>query len=277
MDREVLASIADAVSAVAPEHIVEIGPGLGTVTQVLASLAERVLALEIDRRLVEILQETVGQIDTVNVRQQDILHFDFSEVAGDRPIFVVGSIPYRITAPILKGLIRQRAAISGALLITQAEVANKIDASPSPHGTALGIFIQAYTDVVLLRRIAKRAFFPAPEVDSTLWTFTVRSKPRFTAPPDVFFSVVRAICDARRKMIRVALRAILAPGLVAKVLNEAGIDGTVRGETLGFAELDRLACAAAEHLLSKDDNGTGVPPPPMQEQEAEEASADPLA
>lgn len=270
MDREVLASIADAVSAAAPGHIVEIGPGLGAVTQVLASLAERVLALEIDPRLVEILQTTAGQIETVDVRQQDVLQFDFSEVAGDHPVFVVGSIPYRITAPILKGLIRQRRSISGALLITQSEVANKIDTSPGPHGTALGVFVQAYTDVALLRRIAKSAFHPVPDVDSMLWTFTVRSKPRFTAPPDVFFGVVRAICDARRKMIRGALRSILAPGQVAKVLDEAGIDETVRGETLGFAELDRLALAAAEHLPSTDNNGTDVQPPMTQEQEAEE-------
>ena len=248
-DGSVLETICDQVRAASPGRIVEIGPGLGTVTQAVAPLAEHVTAVEIDRRLVGILERTVGEFENVEVRHQDVLSFDFSEVAAEGPVFVVGNIPYRITAPILKHLIRQREHITGAVLLTQSEVAEKILASPGVDGTALGILVQSFAEVRMIRRVGRAGFHPEPEVESSLWSLAFRSQPLFTADPDVFFAVVRAIFGARRKMIRGALRAILPKESVATVLEQAGIEETLRGEVLGFQQLDGLALAATGLLL----------------------------
>ena len=250
-DGSVLETICDHVRAVGPGRIVEIGPGLGTVTQVIAPLAEHVTAVEIDRRLVGILERTMGEHGHVDVRQQDVLTFDFAEVAADGPVFVVGNIPYRITAPILKHLIRHRESITGAVLLTQSEVADKILASPGVDGTALGILVQAFAEVNMIRRVGRSGFYPAPEVDSSLWSLAFRSQPVFSADPAVFFAVVRAIFGMRRKMIRVALRSILPKEAIPEVLTAAGIEETLRGEVLGFDSLDRLALASAGRLLDE--------------------------
>lgn len=252
-DESVLGSICDHVRAVGPGRIVEIGPGLGTVTQAVAPLVEHVTAVEIDRRLVAILERTVGEFSNVDVRHQDVLTFDFAEVASDEPVFVVGNIPYRITAPILKHLIRHRACITGAVLLTQSEVAEKILASPGVDGTALGILVQAFAEVNMIRRVGRSGFHPEPEVDSSLWSIRFRSQPVFSADPEVFFEVVRAIFGARRKMIRVALRSVLPKEAIPEVLATAQIEETLRGEVLGFDSLDRLALASTGRLLDTVD------------------------
>jgi 16S rRNA (adenine1518-N6/adenine1519-N6)-dimethyltransferase len=241
VDSTVLTSIAEIVRDAAPHRIVEIGAGLGTVTRVLAPLARQVVAVELDRRLVGVLERTVGETASVEIRTQDILDFDF--VAEGETVFVVGSIPYHLTAPIVRHLVRQRAAISGAALLTQREVAEKIAASPGVGGTAFGVFVRAYADVTSIRAVKRTSFYPPPDVESTLSKLSFLDAPRFQAAPDTFFSVVRAVYGARRKMIRKALRAILPSVDIARVLCEAGIEGSARGETFAFDELDRLARA----------------------------------
>lgn len=241
LDRAVLASIVDIVAKARPNRIVEIGSGLGTITREVAPLAERIVAVEVDRRLAGVLQRTVGMEEAVEIRCQDILEFDFSGEASASKVFVVGSIPYHITAPILRCLVNYRTSISAAVFLTQHEVAEKIAASPGPAGTALGIFIQAYADVNLIQKVGRRGFYPVPDVDSSLWMLTFLDTPRFTTESDVFLAVVAAIYGARRKMLRGALRTLLSRPEIDRVLEVAGIDGTVRGETLSFAELDRLA------------------------------------
>ena len=252
--------------------VIEIGAGLGALTLPLAAQVERLVALEIDRRLARRMQELLApRAGTIEILQQDVLEYDFDAAAaawGDR-LVVVGSTPYSITAPILKKLIDGRAAIRSAYLITQREVAEKILASPSRAGTALGIFVQAYADVAILRRIPRSAFYPVPEVDSCLWRLAMRAKPRFTSSESSFFAVVRAIYGARRKTLRNALQRALPADVVGEVLVKSGLDGGVRGETLGFAELDALATAAhvfllqgtdgIEHGESAEPSGRGLP------------------
>jgi len=243
VDRTVLDAILAEVKRAAPREILEIGAGLGTVTCELACIAPRVVAVEVDRRLVQVLKRTLGDLKNVEIVRQDILSFDLNARFAERPVFIVGNIPYRITAPILKHLVEHRDAIADALLLTQSEVAEKIAASPGPDGTALGIFVQAYADVRVIKRVSKRSFHPIPEVDSTLWRLSFLKKPRFSADPDNFFAVVRALYGKRRKMIRSALRDLLPIERIADVLSTAGIDPTARGEGLTFQQLDRLALA----------------------------------
>ncbi len=242
-DRSVLDSIVTEVKRLAPARVVEIGPGLGTVTQALSDVASHVLAIEIDRRLAALLTETFTNKRCVEIRHQDFLTFSFSDAFPDGKIVVVGNIPYRISAPILKHLIAERKSITAALLLTQREVADKIAASPGKGGTSLGVLVRAYADVHVVRHVPRSAFYPVPAVDSTLWLLSFLERPRFTAGEEVFFAVVRALYGNRRKMIRRALRDIVPRERIENLLSQAGITPTIRGETLSFQEIDRIAHA----------------------------------
>jgi 16S rRNA (adenine1518-N6/adenine1519-N6)-dimethyltransferase len=246
VNRSVLLTIVSELERDRHDEILEIGAGLGTVTRELAQIASRVVAVEVDHRLIKLLHQTLGGYENVEIVQQDFLKFDLAHTSGDRPMYVVGNIPYRITSPILKHLIGHRRSISRALLLAQTDVVEKIAASPGPGGTPLGILVQAYCDVNIVRHVGKRCFFPAPTVDSTLWRLSFLERPRFSADTATFFRVVRTLYGTRRKMIRRALRNWLPADQIKEVLEEAGIDPTVRGETLTFEDLDRLASAVVQ-------------------------------
>ena len=241
INHAVLNSIVNEVMKAHPREIVEIGAGLGTVTHELAGMADHIIAVELDRRLAAILERTVEQQGNVEIRRQDFLSFSFAEECADSKAFVVGNIPYRITAPILKHLVKQREHISSALLLTQQEVAAKIANSPGKEGTSLGVLVQSYADVKLLRSVSRGSFFPIPEVDSTLWSVSFLNAPRFEANAEAFFAVVRAVYGKRRKMIRSALRDLFSNQDTEQILLSLDIDPTLRGEALSFAQLDAIA------------------------------------
>jgi len=241
IDRTALDAIIDEVKRAQPREIVEIGAGLGTVTHELAGTADHIIAIELDRRLAKILERTVKQQGNVEIRRQDFLSFSFAEEFAGSKAFVVGNIPYRITAPILKHLVKQRDHISAALLLTQREVAMKVAHSPGKEGTSLGVLMQAYADVNVLRSVPRGSFFPVPDVDSTLWSISFLNAPRFEANAEAFFAVVRAVYGKRRKMIRSALRDLFPNQDVEQILLSLGIDPTLRGEVLSFTQLDAIA------------------------------------
>lgn len=237
------ATVAGAIAERGIDTIVEIGPGLGAVTERLLGHGLDVLAIEVDRRLAAILQDRLGTQPALVVRRDDVLRVDLTaELAGCRAL-VVGSLPYRITAPILKHLVAHRAAIVEALLITQREVADKLADSPGKDGSSLGVLVKAYADVDVVGGIGRNGFYPAPDVDSTLWRLRFLGHPRFEADEGAFFTVVRALYGVRRKMIRRALQEIVAKERIDDMLAAAEVDGTWRGERLSFEELDRLAAA----------------------------------
>ena len=241
IDFGALDRIIDEVKEANPSQIVEIGAGLGTLTRELAKIADRVIAVELDRRLVGILKRTVGQQEKVEIRRQDFLSFSFAEEFADSKAFVVGNIPYRITAPILKHLVAQRDHISSALLLTQREVAAKITHSPGKDGTSLGVLVQAYAHVRVLCSVQRTLFFPVPDVDSTLWRMSFLDEDRFNANAEDFFAVVRAVYGKRRKMIRSALRDLFPSRDIEEILLSLNIDPTLRGEALSFPQLDAIA------------------------------------
>ena len=258
VDPNVVAMIVGAIGDDAGPDVVEIGPGLGALTLPLAERARRLVAVEIDRRLAARLRDILApRAGSVEVVEADILDFDFGAAARGERLVVVGAIPYSITALILKKVVDARSAIRAAYLVTQREVADKIQASPSRDGTALGIFVQAYADVAILRRIPRGAFFPVPDVDSCLWKLTMRETPRFMSSEESFFAVVRAIYGARRKTLRNALQRAFSPSDVDALLGRAELDPKVRGETLGFPALDRLASCAESLSLRSIDGSLG--------------------
>ena len=231
VDRSVLSAIVSELERDRPDEILEI------------RIASRVVAVELDQRLTQILRRTVGGLENVEIVCQNFLKFDLSHASGAGPFHVVGNIPYRITSPILKHLVGHRRSISRALLLAQTDVVEKIAARPGPGGIPLGILVQAYCDVSIIRRVGKRCFLPAPTVDSTLWRLSFLEQPRFSADTETFFRIVRTLYGTRRKMIRRALRNCLSADQIKQVLEQAGIDPTVRGETLTFEELHRVALA----------------------------------
>ena len=243
VDDGVLDSIEQAIAATGASTVIEIGPGLGAVTQRLISPGRRVIGLEVDHRLAEALTQRLAAEPTVEIRDQDALAYDLCAEHPNGDVVLFGSIPYSLTASILKYVVEHRGALREAILVTQKEVALKVAASPGKEGTSLGVLVRAYADVELLRHIGREVFLPVPDVDSTLWRMRFLETPRFTAPEGAFFSIVRTVYQARRKMLRRALRQLESVDDVDRLLTAAGLDGEVRGEVLGFAELDRLAHA----------------------------------
>ncbi len=253
-DDRVVTMIRDRVLAKAPEILVEIGPGLGTLTQAVLSVPRRLLGVEIDPRLAEGLAARLGGVPQLEIRLGDVLELDLSREFDGQTIVVLGSLPYRITSPILKHLVTHRRVISEACLITQWEVAAKVASSPSKHGSSLGVLVRAYADVSAPVKIPRRSFWPVPEVDSGYWELSFLPSPRFTSDDVVFFRVVRTLYRNRRKMIRRALQDEVPAREVAGVLHRAGLDGTVRGETLSFEQLDRLSRACAQRFNAQDED-----------------------
>ena len=248
VDRNLVSEIREHVRAKKPDVVVEIGPGLGALTQVIVEVADSVVAVEIDERLAGSLAKRLGGRANLEVRNCDILTFDFTEEFEDQSILVLGSLPYRITTPILRHLIKHRNVISDACVITQLEVAEKIAHSPGKNGSALGVFVHSFAFVSGLRRIRKGSFFPVPEVDSAYWELSFLPSPRYSTAEDAFFAVVRTLYRNRRKMTRRALQDLLPSDAISGVLSIAEVDGTARGETLSFAELDRLAQVCAPYI-----------------------------
>lgn len=248
VDRNVVSEILEHVRAKKPDVVVEIGPGLGALTQAIVEVADSVVAVEIDKRLAASIAKRLGGHANLEVRNCDILTFDFEKEFQGQSVLVLGSLPYRITTPILKHLIKHRSVISEACLITQLEVAEKIAHSPGKNGSALGVFVHSFADVSDLRRIRKGSFFPVPEVESAYWELSFLPAPRFVVDEGAFFVVVRTLYRNRRKMVRRALQDLLPAETIHDVLASAGVDGAVRGETLSFAELDQLAQACAPLL-----------------------------
>ncbi len=241
VDAHVVSDICAHVQSKSPDIVVEIGPGLGALTQGIVEVAPTVVAVEIDKRLAEGLATRFSEHGNLDVRQCDILSFDFGKEFDGQSVLVLGSLPYRITTPILRHLIHHRSAISSACLITQQEVADKISHSPGKQGSALGVFVNSFADVSSIRSICKGSFFPVPEVESQCWEMSFLPTPRFHADEGVFFTLVRTLYRNRRKMARRALQDLLPLDAIAAILESADIDGAMRGETLSFEQLDRLA------------------------------------
>ena len=241
VDRNIVAEVCEHVRAKNPDVIVEIGPGLGALTQAIVDMADSVVAVEIDKRLANSLAKRLDCHPNLEVRNCDILTLNLETEFAGQSVLVLGSLPYRITTPILRHLIKHRSVISDACLITQLEVAEKIAHSPGKHGSALGVFVHSFAFVSGLRRIRKGSFFPVPEVDSAYWELSFLPSPRFSADEHAFFTVVRTLYRNRRKMARRALQDLLPYDAIRDVLSTAEVEGTARGETFSFDELDRLA------------------------------------
>lgn len=228
---------------------VEIGPGEGVLTFLLAERAGRLLALEVDEKLVEGLRVRLAALPHVEVRQADARSFDYSTLPALRPspegrVVIVGNLPYSVSKPILERLVAARTAVSEMVLTLQKEVAERVAAGPgSKRYGALSVLTQLYCDVRLALAIPPGAFRPPPKVDSAVLHLRVLATPRVpVGDEERFHRLVKAAFSQRRKTLANALAGGLGVSVATarQWLAAAGIDPGRRAETLSLEEFSRL-------------------------------------
>ena len=237
------------------ETIVEIGAGLGFMTEELAKRAGRVIAIEVDPRLVSILRERFTGQDRVEVVQMDVLKYDFSSACPEGRIKVVGNIPYHISSPILFRLLDFRRSISSMILMFQKELADRIAAPPGTKEYGIpSVIVAKYTKAVCEMTVPPTCFYPVPDVVSSVLRIIVRQE---TNLPDeaLFAIIVRAAFARRRKTLWNNLRRIGLPEEIAdRVFVRSGIDRTRRAESLSVEEFSLLTktwIVYADNFLDK--------------------------
>ncbi|MDS1029721.1 16S rRNA (adenine(1518)-N(6)/adenine(1519)-N(6))-dimethyltransferase RsmA [Bacillota bacterium LX-D] len=247
-NEEVLQTIVESAQLDSEDIVVEIGPGLGTLTQFLAANAKKVLAVELDKTLLPVLAETLSDFSNVQVINQDILKIDLDEVVrqeippGQELSYkVVANLPYYITTPIIMHLLEQRYHISSITIMVQLEVAARMAARPGgkDYG-ALSLAVQYYTEPELITKVPPSSFIPAPEVESAVMKLTLRAKPPVqVADEKLFFSLIKTAFAQRRKTLLNALShkyTQLPKEKLTALLESCGIDPQRRGETLSLEE-----------------------------------------
>lgn len=245
-----------AQNANSDDEILEIGPGLGFVTEQLVQNASSVVALEIDKDAIKILNKNLGDCSNFHLIEQDILKTNIEDLPFKKDkIKIIANIPYYITSPILVHLLgeidelthKNRSRISEIILMVQLEVANRIVANENSQNKEYGqlsILSQMYCDVEIIKKVPKNCFSPSPKVDSALVRFIVNNEPKIEITK-LLKRTVKAIFMARRKNIKNSLQNA---GFieVEQALNNAGIDKTTRGEKLSIEDIQKLSIALEE-------------------------------
>ena len=259
IDPHVLEKIVEAAGVTKDDFVLEIGPGIGTMTQYLCENAREVTAVEIDTNLIPILEDTLSAYDNVTVINQDILKLDIAKLAmernGGKPIKVVANLPYYITTPIIMGLFESHVPIDSITVMVQKEVAERMVAKPGgkDYG-ALSVSIQYYTEPEIAFIVPPESFIPAPNVDSAVIVCKRRTVPPVEVCDEkLFFKVVKAAFSVRRKMLSNALKNMgISSVQAAAWLERAGIDPKRRGETLSLADFASLTNCFKEVLAETE-------------------------
>lgn len=256
VEETIVNRIARAAELTPDDTVLEIGPGIGTLTQSLALTGAQVVAVELDKRLIPVLQETVGSYANVRVVQGDILKINIPEVVGTKGFKVCANLPYYITTPIIMNLLEQKLPLERLVVMVQKEVAQRMTATPGgrEYG-AISVAMQYYTEPRIAFVVKAGSFLPAPKVDSAVLVCKRRATPPVeVADEKVFFRVVAAAFSVRRKMLSNSLKNMggLAGEQVTQWLQKAGIDGKRRAETLSLQEFAQLASAWIEICNRKE-------------------------
>lgn len=251
IDPTVLERIVSAAGITKEDCVLEIGPGIGTMTQYLAEAAGQVLAVEIDKALIPILGETLGAYDNVTVINADILKVDICalvrEKNGGRPIKVVANLPYYITTPIIMGLFESGVPLHSITIMVQKEVAERMQVGPGTKDYgALSLAVQYYAKPEIVANVPPNCFIPRPNVGSAVIRLTRYEQPPVEVDDEGWmFALIRASFNQRRKTLANGLSN--APGLglsreqVTEALEKMGESPTVRGETFTLEQFARLA------------------------------------
>jgi 16S rRNA (adenine1518-N6/adenine1519-N6)-dimethyltransferase len=241
--RHAVERIAEALELAQGERVVELGPGLGTLTGELLRRGAHVVALDADPDMLKVLGAELGHVSQLELRHGDATEVDLATIAAGGRIAVCGNLPYAVTGGIFRRLVEQHAHVSKAVLMVQKEVRDRLaGAAGTKSYGALTVFVTAVFDVAPVCVVPAGAFHPPPKVDSAVVRLVPRAQP-VDAERSAFVQVVRASFEARRKTLRNALLRVAPADIVDAALSSATIDGKRRGETLSVAEFDALASA----------------------------------
>ena len=248
VDSNILDKIIQAAELQPGDVVLEIGPGIGALTQALVEAGARVVAVEIDNSLVAVLQELFADCPQVRIIHGDALELRLSDLLpADTQCRVVANLPYYITSPLLLKLFEEPLPLRNVVAMVQREVAQRIVAAPgSKEYGAFSVAIAYYAEAEIVASVSRHGVFPPPNVDSSVIRLRPRPFPAPAAEPSVFSAVVRAAFGQRRKTLRKALQTVVHDP--DAVLERAGIEGTRRGETLSPAEFGRLSLASVDYL-----------------------------
>ncbi|MFQ9671697.1 16S rRNA (adenine(1518)-N(6)/adenine(1519)-N(6))-dimethyltransferase RsmA [Veillonella parvula] len=246
--RGIVDEIVHAAELTVGEPVLEVGPGIGTLTQGLAQSGADVTAIELDRRLLEVLDTTLASYDNVRIIHGDVLKLDVPTIMNHKPFKVVANLPYYITTPIIMSLLESKLPIERLVVMVQKEVALRMVAKPGTKDYgALSVAVQYYTEPDIVLDVPPKSFLPAPAVTSSVIRCVLRDKP----PVDVideklFFRVVKAGFAQRRKTFSNTMKTTgLTRDRIEELLAKANIDGQRRGETFTLQEFADVANAWA--------------------------------
>lgn len=250
IDGHVLDKIIAGAGVTKDDMVLEIGPGIGTMTQYLAEAAGKVVAVEIDRNLLPILQETLADYDNVKVIHADVLSLDLEKLVqeenGGRPIKIVANLPYYITTPIIMALFEKHVPLANVTVMVQKEVAARMKSGPgSKDYGALSLAVQYYAEPYIVANVPCNCFMPRPNVDSAVIRLT-----RYEEPPvqvndeKMLFKIIRASFNQRRKTLQNGLNNSselnFTKDQIAAAIAEAGFSPSVRGEALTLEQFAKL-------------------------------------
>ena len=251
IDTSVLERIIKAAQITKDDCVLEIGPGIGTMTQYLAESAGKVIAVEIDKNLIPILEETLSAYENVMVINEDVLKLDLNEIVKEhnqgRPIKVVANLPYYITTPIIMGLFEKHVPLESITVMVQKEVASRMQEGPgSKEYGALSLAVQYYANPRIVANVPPNCFIPRPNVSSAVICLE-----RFSEPPvevkdeRKMFALIRASFNQRRKTLVNSIGNAKELGIskeeVAQALEKMGLEATIRGEALSLEQFAKLS------------------------------------
>ena len=250
IDGHVLDKIIAGAGVTKDDMVLEIGPGIGTMTQYLAEAAGKVVAVEIDRNLLPMLQETLADYDNVKVIHADVLSLDLEKLVqeenGGRPIKVVANLPYYITTPIIMALFEQHVPLANVTVMVQKEVAARMKSGPgSKDYGALSLAVQYYAEPYIVANVPCNCFMPRPNVDSAVIRLTRYEEPPVQVKDEkMLFKIIRASFNQRRKTLQNGLNNSselnFTKDQIAAAIAEAGFSPSVRGEALTLEQFAKL-------------------------------------
>lgn len=250
IDGHVLDKIIAGAGVTKDDMVLEIGPGIGTMTQYLAEAAGKVVAVEIDRNLLPILQETLADYGNVKVIHADVLSLDLEKLVqeenGGRPIKVVANLPYYITTPIIMALFEQHVSLANVTVMVQKEVAARMKSGPgSKDYGALSLAVQYYAEPYIVANVPCNCFMPRPNVDSAVIRLTRYEEPPVQVKDEkMLFKIIRASFNQRRKTLQNGLNNSselnFTKDQIAAAIAEAGFSPSVRGEALTLEQFAKL-------------------------------------
>lgn len=258
IDTHVLDKIIRAAQITEEDCVLEIGPGIGTMTQYLACAARRVIAVEIDRALIPILEDTLDGYENVRIINEDVLKVDIAKLAEEenkgRPIKVVANLPYYITTPIIMGLFENHVPIKSVTVMVQKEVADRMQTGPgSKDYGALSLAVQYYSRPYIVANVPPNCFMPRPKVGSAVIRLDRHERPPVQVRDEkLMFRIIHASFNQRRKTLANGLKNSAELDLTKEEIEEAilalGKGASIRGEALTLSEFARLSDLLGKHM-----------------------------